>query len=105
MIQKLSGNNFFMFEGDTGTIGFTLAGDRKSGDKYIFVIKKTLNDEPLISQTFTGTEFVVVINEDSSKLLTEGYYLWGLKLYRTANNDREIDTVIGSGTLRIKKGV
>lgn len=105
MIRELSNNTFFMYEGDTGTIGFTLAGDCKSGDKYIFAIKKTLNDEPLISQTFTGTEFTVVIDEDSSKLLTEGYYLWGLKLYRTANNDREIDTVIGSGTLRIKKGV
>lgn len=105
MIRELSNNTFFMYEGDTGTIGFTLSGDCKSGDKYIFAIKKTLNDEPLISQTFSGTEFAVVINETSSKLLLAGNYLWGLKLHRIVDDEKEIDTIIGTGTLRVKKGV
>lgn len=106
MIQELSNNTFFMYEGDTGTIGFALSGDCESGDQYIFNVKKTLNDEePLISQTFTSTEFTVVINETSSKLLTAGNYLWGLKLHRVIDSENEIDTIVGAGTLRVKKGV
>ena len=105
MIRELSNNIFFMYEGDTGTIGFTLSGDYQSGDKYVFAIKKDLNDEPLISQTFTGTEFTVVINESSSKLLTAGNYLWGLKLHRVIDSENETDTIVGAGTLRVKKGV
>lgn len=105
MIHELSNNTFFMYEGDTGTIGFTLSGDCENGDQYIFAVKKTLNDEPLISQTFTGTEFTVVINESSSQLLTAGNYLWGLKLHRVIDSEKEIDTIVGAGTLRVKKGV
>lgn len=105
MIQELSNNTLFMYEGDTGTVGFSLSGDCESGDQYIFAVKKTLNDEPLISQTFTGTEFTVVINESSSKLLTAGNYLWGLKLHRVIDSENEIDTIVGTGTLRVKKGV
>ncbi len=105
MIKELSDDTFVMYEGDTGTIGFTLSGDCEIGDKYVFAIKKDLNDEPLISQTFTGTEFTVVIDETSSKLLSMGNYLWGLKLYRVIDDENEIDTIIGAGTLLIKKGV
>lgn len=105
MIRELSDDTFMMYEGDTGTMGFTLSGDCESGDKYVFAIKKDLNDEPLISQTFTGTEFTAVINESSSKLLSAGNYLWGLKLFRVIDSENEIDTIIGSGTLLVKKGV
>ena len=105
MIKELSNNIFFMYEGDTGTIGFSLSGDCQSGDRYIFAIKKTLDDEPLIYQTYERSEFTVDITEELSQLLPAGNYLWGLKLNRVIDGEKEIDTLVGSGTLRVRKGV
>ena len=51
MIRELSNNIFFMYEGDTGTIGFSLSGDCHSRDTYRFAFKKSLDDEQLIAQT------------------------------------------------------
>lgn len=105
MIKKLSDDTFFMYQGDTGTIGFVISGDYNVDDEYVFSIKKGLNYKPFISQTFKGTEFTAVIDEELTKLLPEGKYLWGLKLYKTTNNYKGIDTIIGTGTLYVKKGV
>lgn len=105
MIKELSDDTFVMYEGDTGTIGFTLTGDCKVDDKYTFAIKKGLNYKPIISQTFTRTEFTVVINEELSKLLKASDYLWGLKLHRVVDGENEIDTIIGKGVFRVDKGV
>lgn len=54
MIKKLSDDTFFMYQGDTGTIGFVISGDYNVDDEYVFSIKKGLNYKPFISQTFKG---------------------------------------------------
>lgn len=72
----------------------------------MFVIKKSLDENPpLFSQTFNCVEFTVFIDAETSKLLPEGNYLWGIKLLRDNDGTNTIDTIVGCGKLNVKRGV
>lgn len=106
MIKELGNNRLEMYQGDTGTVTFKMYGDCEASDTYIFIIKKTLNDTtPLISQSFHSTEFTAAIDDEDTKLLPAGDYFWGIKLLRTDGDCNEIDTIIGSGHFKVKRGV
>lgn len=106
MIKDLDNYNLFMFQGDTGTITFNMSGDIKLTDSFLFGIKKSLDDtDYLFSKTYTGDIFTVEIDENASKLFTENDYLWGLKLLRTVDDNNTIDTIVGQGTFKVKRGV
>lgn len=105
MIKELENNELLMWAGDTGTISFNITGDCQVGDAYTFIIKKSLNDTPLFSQTFVDTQFTVSIDENISQVMAVGEYYWGVKLERQHTDGKEIDTIIGRGILRVKRGV
>lgn len=105
MIKEIGNNILTMWQGDTGTIGFNIVG-YEPGDKYLFAIKEKLEDkQPLYSQTFNTPEFTAIISEETSSKLTLDEYFWGIKLFRLDDDSKEIDTLIGKGTLKVKKGV
>ncbi len=105
MINKLGNNVLTMYEGDTGTISFKIIG-YEEGDKYLFAIKEKLEDEEaLYSQIFTESEFTASISEETSTGLKYGNYFWGIKLFRKDEDINEIDTLIGRGMLKVRKGV
>lgn len=106
MIKELGNNRLEMYQGDTGTVTFKLFGDCEAGDTYVFAVKKTLNDaNPIISQSFNCTEFTVAVDDEDTKLLPAGDYFWGIKLLRADEDCNEIDTIIGRGNLKVKRGV
>ena len=95
-----------MFEGDTGTISFKITGDCELDDTYVFLIKKSLDDAtPIFSKTFSAPEFTVEVDEETSQLLKAGNYYWGLKRMKIDESGNEIDTLVGEGVFKIKKGV
>lgn len=106
MIKELGNNRLEMYQGDTGTVTFKMTGDCEYGDTYVFIIKQTLNDTtPIVSKSFNCTEFTAIIDDEDTKLLPAGDYFWGVKLLRTCEDCNEIDTLIGRGNLKVKRGV
>ena len=106
MIKELDNNVLSMYKGDTGTISFKMSGDCSANDTYVFSIKKFLTDNtPIITQSFNCTEFTVDINEQDTQLLSVGSYYWGIKVLRVDDSGQEIDTIVGTGILKVKIGV